>query len=82
MKKKINKILDTYYPFVVTKRRKHLINKIWDETSDEEKENLKEVYKKYFGEKENIRVLKDMRFMKHSHGFKYDEYWIYRRNYF
>lgn len=78
MKKKINKILDTYYPFVVTKRRKNLINKIWDETSDEEKENLKEVYKKYFGEKENIRVLKDMRFMKHSHGFKYDEYCIFR----
>lgn len=77
MKKKIKRILDNYYPYTVSRRRKKLINKIWKETKQEEKDKIIEICDKY-KVKPNDKLFKDMRFMKHSYGFKYDEYFMFR----
>lgn len=81
MKKKLKRIFNNLYPFIVSKKTKKKINDIWDKTSDEDKKLIYDIYVKYNKKSKDLksvlRLLKDIRYMKNKYGFKYEEYFMY-----
>lgn len=76
MIKKIKRQISNFYPFIVTNGKKKQINKIWKNTSEEEKEEIIKICKKY--NETDKKIYKDVRYMRYTYGFKYEEYFIYR----